>query len=195
MLFHLIPKLYNPYPNLKVNLIDVVIPHLNIRLKNGTELTAKSPYPNENYLVACKKTESKAANGIYIEIDFIKSFSVETQWSISSDLVISHKVNYHVKDDHYEAITDNHRLFKPVDECLIGVAPVHTQPRMDVLCDHAPHSREKVLIHDEYSVEGMLIKREESHNIPTVKIKNIVDLNSDKHKPDFKNRFTFLTSP
>jgi hypothetical protein len=68
MLLHIIPRLYASKENEpKCALIDLYCPELNLRLRDGIELVARRPYPNKNYLVACRKMGHKAMEGLLIE--------------------------------------------------------------------------------------------------------------------------------
>ncbi|WP_255653935.1 DUF6012 family protein [Arsenophonus apicola] len=69
MLLHLSPRYYLRYSDVQLDLIDVSVPELNLTLKGGVDIVARTPYPNKCYQIACRKKGRKAINGIFIETD------------------------------------------------------------------------------------------------------------------------------
>ncbi|MFA2965214.1 hypothetical protein KWF73_18350 [Acinetobacter pittii] len=85
MLFHIVPKIYNPYSNITVLGIEsIAIPDLNIHI-DADQLSFGKPYPNKNYFVGMKKEGRKALNGLLLDLPSLnlKSFSVEIVWNLS----------------------------------------------------------------------------------------------------------------
>lgn len=100
MLFHIIPRFYaNAGLNPKfVSLESVKINELDLVLKCGEEVVAKSPYPNKDYLVACKKKGKKAVDGILVDIGKLREVTVITTWSYFLTEVV-HEVKYFILGD------------------------------------------------------------------------------------------------
>lgn len=84
MLFHLVPKIYNPYSNIRVLGIEsIAIPDLDIYIA-GNQLSFGKPYPNKNYVVGMIKEGRKALNGLLIDLPSLnlKSFTVDIVWNL-----------------------------------------------------------------------------------------------------------------
>lgn len=183
MLLHLTPKIYNQSKYI-VNIESIEIPELKLFL-NDHDITARKPYPNKLYLVACRNTGRKAINGIYIETPSnLDKFTVITHWRLNHTDVIKHIVNYTISDTSKEVVTDCHSAFSGYSsednlESLPVVdfknePPVLTMPRMDVLINNEVHNRGKnIKIKDTYSDNGNLILREEFITIPTIDIERL----------------------
>lgn len=89
-------------------LIDVSSDELGVMLKGGEHLTARRPYPNKNYLVACRKVGQKAMQGILIKTPTpVREFNVVTRWAIAASYIATHRVLYIVLDDDFDAISEN----------------------------------------------------------------------------------------
>ena len=188
MLIHLVPKIYNAHRSVKATLIGVEIPQLGVDFKNGQELRLARIYPNGNYLVACRNATGSAENGIFLETKFKSEFTVHTRWQLNKEVAV-HSVHYNVCDDRYSAVTDNHQLVQMSAPLLLNLAPIHSQPRMDVLLDNAVHSRQGVKIEDKYAEDGMLIERVEYQEVSTLHAKHLLDCPAYKKQPSFDGRF------
>lgn len=66
MLIHLIPNILADRSHVPCSLVDLTSPELGLNLIGGKELTARRPYPNKHYLVACRKVGQKAVNGFLV---------------------------------------------------------------------------------------------------------------------------------
>lgn len=100
MLFHVIPRFYaNAGLNPKfVSLKSVKINELDLVLKCDEEVVSRSPYPNKDYLVACKNKGKKAVDGILVDIGKLREVTVITTWSYFSTEVV-HEVKYFIIGD------------------------------------------------------------------------------------------------
>jgi hypothetical protein len=142
MLIHIVPKLFEPPFAVESEVIDVSIPECGLVLIGGKDITARRPYPNKRYLVACRKVGQKAIDGIFIEVDgWLESYTVATRWLVDGE-VITHIVEHTVLDQDFDAVTDSMVLWSGRygtdwatrwPDCYANEPPVRRQPSMDVL--------------------------------------------------------------
>lgn len=101
MLFHLVPKVYNPFSDIEnLQLVSVTIPDYGIELK-ADELSQGRPFPNKNYVVGMLKNGRKAMNGMLITLplDDIKQFAVKMIWQMQvggKQVELSHIVFHNI---------------------------------------------------------------------------------------------------
>lgn len=111
MLIHIVPKLFEPPFAVESEVVDVSIPELGLVLDGGKEITARRPYPNKRYLVACKKTGQKAISGIFVEVDDrLETYTVITRWSVNGE-VITHVVQHEIVDSDFDTVSDDMLLW------------------------------------------------------------------------------------
>lgn len=105
MLFHLVPKVYNPFSDVEnLKLLSVSIPDYGIELK-ADELSQGRPFPNKNYVVGMLKDGRKAMNGMLITLPHndIKKFAVKMIWQMQvcgKQVELSHMVFQEISDNH-----------------------------------------------------------------------------------------------
>lgn len=101
MLFHLVPKVYNPFSDIEdLKLLSVAIPDYGIELK-ADELSQGRPFSNKNYVVGMFKDGRKAMNGMLIVLphDDIKKFAVKMIWQMQvggKQVELSHIVFHNI---------------------------------------------------------------------------------------------------
>lgn len=182
MLLHIVPRLYASRANEpQCDLIDFHCPALGLKLRNGVELTAGRPYPNKNYLVACRKVGQKAMNGFLIETtERVREFTTLTRWAVGGDRVVNHQVQYFVLDDELDAITECMVLWHGMSPSLGGFArrwpsiaedwtPAAAQPRMELVSrERSGHYADRV------DHAGRIIERSEVFQLPTVERERVL---------------------
>lgn len=146
MLLHLIPQMFacrNNEP--ECSIIDFRCPELGLCLRGGIEIVARRPYPNKNYLVACRKVGRKAMDGFLIETtERVREFRTITRWSVGAERIVNHHVQYFVLDDDLDAITEKMVLWYAMSPSLGGFSlrwpgvaedwtPAAAQPRMELI--------------------------------------------------------------
>ena len=143
MLLHIIPRIHAfRASEPECRLVDVRCDALDLHLQEGVELTARRPYPNKNYLVACRKVGQRAINGLLIATDQrLDQFAVETRWAVGAERVVTHRVRYFVLDTEFDAVTEEMTLWcgraephwpSRWPEWAIGIAPIDAQPVMEI---------------------------------------------------------------
>lgn len=101
MLFHLVPKVFNPFSDIEdIKLLSVTIPDYGIELKED-ELSQGRPFPNKNYVVGMLKNSRKAMNGMLITLPHnnIKKFAVKMIWQMEvggKQVQLSHTVFHEI---------------------------------------------------------------------------------------------------
>jgi len=191
MLYHLIPKIFSPQYLFQCGLISVDIADFGLALDAGNALTARRPYPNKNYLVACRKVGKLAKIGILIEAPPVEQFTVTTKWLVTptSEAVtrieeasaITHEVHYTVLDDKYDAITESSMLWggssepehweNRVPDEYAGRAPMDIVPRMII---DPRQITERQTTQAEYTMtDGIVAHLSEKLRMPTVQPERI----------------------
>lgn len=177
MLIHVSPRfLQCQYSGPDVALVDVVIPELGLTLTGGKELTARRPYLNKKYLVACKREGQRAVEGILVETqERLDVFTVVTRWSIDAEILVKHSVQHHVLDSDFDVVTDRMILWYAIGnhgrtfsnrwpEVHQGRIPAHTQPRMDLTS-----TTRTGMVKDKLR-KGLIEERNEIFHVPTVEL-------------------------
>lgn len=158
MLIHLTPRIYACRTNQPCTLIDLTCAELGLSLKGDKDLTARRPYRNKNYLVACRKVGQKAMQGILIDSrQFVYDFTVVTRWAVGNRDIATHRVRYIVLDHEYDTVTENMMLWSAIHGDsrwasrfpaeYKGVAHTEAQPFMDVTQGFESECSETFLMH------------------------------------------------
>jgi hypothetical protein len=204
MRLHLVPKIFNKYADVTAELVSVEVPEIRLTLVAGIDIVTRRPYPNKAYHVACRKKGRKAITGLFVDVEeHLANFTVSTTWKVNKKDTLVHKVIYTVADRDYGAVTDDHVLingFRSFQCRSIGrleiEAPVHTQPRMDVIFDGGAHSRDgSVDILGFYSSTGMLIERHERITVPTIEVERLSDHMGIHHDRMPEDSDAFIVDP
>lgn len=199
MLIHLTPQVYAHHATEPCSLIDLSCSELGLFLKGGKELTARRPYPNKDYLVACRKVGQKAMNGILIETESpIREFTVVTRWAVAASHIATHRVRYIVLDEEHDAVSESMLLWYGTSECAGGFesrwpgitdhgTPARTQPRMEVF----PRLDRCGEFSDLANEQGALIERSEVFRLPTIERERIMNpqFSLDKRLPSIESAF------
>jgi hypothetical protein len=184
MLIHLSPRLYLAFRNETpaVDLVDITIAELGMQLRGGVDLATRRPYPNKNYVVACKKMGQKAINGILIETpSHVEKFTLVARWAINgSPILHTHRVEYTVLDCEHDAVSESMVLWYATCASLGSwqsrwpgelayPAPVHAQPRMDLWpVDLGGAERKGRQLVDVLAPNGLIVERSEQFSLPTI---------------------------
>lgn len=103
MLIHLTPQYFLRYSDVIVDVIDISIPEMGLLLVGNKDIVVRTPFPNKNYKVVCRKKGEMAVNGIFIETAKpVQFFSVVTRWAVNGEISL-HKVHYSIEDLKYDA--------------------------------------------------------------------------------------------
>jgi len=198
MLIHTTPRFYTcEQSGPDVELVDLKINELGVFLRGGKDLTARRPYPNKRYVVACRKTGQKAIDGILFETSTkVPSFTVETRWAIHAEIIAAHRVRYVVLDDDFDAVTDNMGLWYAMSEGLGGwrsrwpeahkdAVPASAQPRMQLSAEPQRPGRVAISVTSPQTFE-----RSETFPVPTVERERLLSRRSfDERIPTIDSAF------
>lgn len=179
MLLHITPRLLKP-PGIPADctLIDLALPELGLTLAGGRDVVARQPYPNRDYLVACRNVGRKAIAGLFIETpDRVETFAVIARWAIEGQMVGTHYVRYVLVDQDHDAATDNMVLWGRLSGNLgewhdrwpqhtRHWTPAEAQPRMGVL--RADLNGRQGDVRDQVSPAGVIKERLETFLMPTI---------------------------
>jgi len=181
MLFHFVPRLLVYPGEPECTLIDFSCPRLGLELRDGIELTARRPYPNKRYLVACRKMGQKAMNGFLVESqDRVDVFTTVTRWAVGADRIIHHYVQYSVIDAELDAVTEDMSLWSAMSHGMGGFpdrwpanaqawTPAAAQPRMELI----PRNRQGSYT-DSLDADGRISRRTEVFNLHTVERERVL---------------------
>jgi hypothetical protein len=173
MTLHIRPQFLGPHGD--VELIGIQIEPFDIVLYGGKDVIARRPYPNKQYLVACRKQGQKAISGILIETNrVVEEFTCTTLWRVGEQIT-RHHVNYRVLDHDYRTVSDHMMLWRATEAALGGwpnrlspaldkVPPIWLQPVMELSPNPRRPNTEDVL--DKSS--GMVIARRQVFAMPTI---------------------------
>lgn len=197
MLIHLMPQIFSDRTNEPCSLVDLTCRELGLNLKGGKDLVGRRPYPNKNFLVACRNVGRKAMDGFLVETqNFAQEFTVVTRWAVAASHIATHRVRYIVTDGDFDTVTEDMPLwgnlhpsrggFKsryPID-CTYG-SPVESQPRMEVL------NRIKRVgeFTDTLDEDGFLIERSEVFRLPTLERERLIVSVLDDRMPSIESAF------
>lgn len=182
MLIHITPKLFlsNRFVAPKCELIDITIEEFGIVLAGNKDLATRRPYPNKNYLVGCKKQGQKAIDGILIDTpNHVPSFTSVARWAINADSIVTHKTNYIVLDEDFDAVSDSMPLWYATGnelgnwssrwpECSNELIPASAQPRMDVWPATNGGIARQGEVTDILGPNGLILERNETFRMPTI---------------------------
>ncbi|MGK7247395.1 DUF6012 family protein [Buttiauxella agrestis] len=206
MLIHLTPRYYLKYSDVQVDIIDVTIPELNLVLKQGSDITIRTPFSNKNYKVACRKKGSKAINGIFIETDEdLQDFTVITRWAVNG-AISRHTSHYHLSDSDFDAVTEEDFLWngffntpyrarcKEMEE--IGI-PAKRQSSMITLSgDFNSNDDDNYWVYNEFDGDGIIRVRTEYIKIPTVERERLtVPFSGNNRLPAYEDAFDAKVHP
>lgn len=203
MLIHITPKIYRPAELAfisKCTLSEIHIPELGLTLVHGEDIDTRKPYPNKSYFVGCRKKGRKAIEGLFIESPtHLSTFTVINKWLVDGEGTVTHKVNYRVLDNDYDAVSDSMILWHATSESLGGwenrtpenmkpfsrenlqaAAPVNLQPRMDLM----PGKR-IADFEDELNDFGLIHSREETFTLPTIQKERFESFGDNGRLPSF----------
>lgn len=206
MLIHLTPRYYLKYSDVQVDIIDLTIPELNLVLKQGADITIRTPFSNKNYKVACRKKGLKAINGIFIETDaYLQGFTVIARWAVNGE-ISRHITHYHLRDRDFEAVTEEDLLWngffntpyrarcKEMEE--VGI-PAKRQSSMVTLSgDFNSNEDDNYWVYNESDREGIVRVRTEYITLPTVERDRLtVPFFGNKRLPAYEDAFDAKVHP
>lgn len=102
MIFHLVPRVYNPYSNITdVKIKSISIPDYNINISER-ELNQGRPMPNKNYVIGMLKDGRKAMDGLLISLPDQGQckFNVEILWKMKvneEEVYLTHEIINHIE--------------------------------------------------------------------------------------------------
>lgn len=181
MLLHLVPRLYfTRFDARQCELVDFHCPALGLKLRSGIELVARRPYPNKNYLVACRKVGQKAIDGFLVETTKrVTEFTAVTRWAVGGDRVVNHQVQYFILDDELDAVSESMGLWYGTSGTL-GTwtsrwpdvakdwSPAAAQPRMELFArERAGHYADRL------DNQGRILERSEVFQMHTIERERI----------------------
>lgn len=175
MLIHLLPCLMAcRQTEPPCELVEFQCDDLGLHLKGGTELAARRPYPNKNWLIACPRKGRKAVVGFFIETAApLASFTTLTRWKADGVGVIKHEVRYEILDQDFDAATASMLLWYGMEDTRESWAPrwpeaakdwtpMLAQPRMELT------SRRRQGDYKDRIQDGRIVARQEVMAVHTI---------------------------
>jgi hypothetical protein len=195
MLFHIRPRLYSPFKN--VEIIDLQIDPLGMRLVGGVDLATRSPYPNKFYAVACRKRGKKAIDGIFIETEAgVDELHTRARWAVDAALAVTHHVHYRLLDRDFDAASDNLMFLHACSAALggwssrwpenaKGIPPVKAEPVMEVV----PLMNRVARSEDTYDGEWITTRRD-TFAMPTIERERLLNTKINHRMPTADEAFS-----
>ncbi len=149
MLLHIRPRLFSPFRD--VAIVDLQINDLRLA---GEDVTARRPYPNKRYAVACRRQGQKAIDGILIETENpVDELQYTARWAVEATLVVTHQIHYKLLDHDFDAASEDMTLWYACSADLggwskrwpaevEGIPPLYAEPMMEVV-PREPDPREQ----------------------------------------------------
>lgn len=145
MLLHVTPRFSLPSSAAAelVELVDVSIDPFGVVLRNGLHVMACRPYRNKR-LLAVRRMVGRKRNvaGLLFEVPgVVDSFAVKTRWSLSAEVVTTHRVEYRILDSERDAVSDAMTLWYSTfsgrdsrwPRNSPGLTPAEAQPLMGLV--------------------------------------------------------------
>ncbi|MGE6098912.1 DUF6012 family protein [Aeromonas salmonicida] len=172
MLIHIVPRILirNNFQQQCCELVDISSEELGFSLKGGLDVVARRPYPNKQYLVACRKKGQKAFNGLFVQSKLFKeNFSVTTRWALVGEQILTQVTHYEVLDMEHDAVTECVLSWERYPATLASYSPVAIQPMMDL--------EQNTLKSDvtDSVVEGVIVRREIKLPIYTQSVESVLN--------------------
>lgn len=188
MLIHITPRLYLPSFVERCELDSLCIVELGVSL-SGHELAARRPYPNKQLWAGQTRIGRKALSGILFDApESVRSFTAVARWAVTlyGDLyserletVATHRVEYHILDGEFDAVTDNMLLwYGDTGERrewstrwapgAIGKSPAQAQPIMEIFPDGRSGLGPWRVGPDRLTNRGLIAERIESFGMLTL---------------------------
>lgn len=194
MLYHVTPKILLPDYKVEARLDKIVFPELGVTLAGDVDVVARKPYPNKQYLVACRKIGNKAVRGLLIDTQNDEQLVVETHWLVD-DVPRCHIVYYFLLDEEFEFCTDAMMLWGSTHHAIgdwqdrypawsEGFSPAEAQPRMDVSIKQSMYKRGEFW---QTTKESEVIFRQEVFYLPTVEPERLSSMLMDGREPKWKD--------
>lgn len=191
MLLHITPKLFSPFRN--VELIDLEIAQLGLRLTTANDLVTRRPYPNKRYAVGCRKLGRKAIDGILIETSAtVDEFRYVARWAVEAETVVTHRVDYKVLDHDFDTASDSMMLWYACCAELGGwsdrwpawakdAAPIYSAPMMEVVPPVPSRQPSTEDVMDELT--GWITNRRQTFAMPTIERERLLNTKVRERMP------------
>lgn len=176
-----------------ISIDEIEFPEYSYVLKSGKDITARRPYRNKRYLVACRKKSQKAIDGIFIKLPKKKKqLLVNVVWIGVTGEKLTHSIRYLFCDDEYDAATEKMVLWTaqtignqayPNRTLQSGQIPSRSQPRMATF----PDDERVGNIRDSHDSHHVLVHRMEEFKLPTIEPSRLI-----ADQGSFNNRFPSL---
>lgn len=120
-LLHLVPRFFGAFAS--VELVDLTIEPLGLKLRGGRDLATRKPYLNKRYAIACRKRGQRAIEGILVSMPaLVECLDYTARWSIDAEAVVTHRVRYRLLDRKFDAASDEKMLWHACSAGLGGWA-------------------------------------------------------------------------
>jgi hypothetical protein len=165
---------------MNVELVGIHVEPFDLWLRGGFEVTARRPYPNKEYLVACRKKGKLAVDGILIETRrSVSEFTCSTFWRLGEGVIARHHVLYRLLDHDFKAASDCMMLWRATTADLGGWsnrmpsgskrAAIYSEPVMEDR-SHPDRSHTEDIIHKK---SGLVLIRRQVFEMPTIEPKRL----------------------
>ena len=188
LLLHLVPSFLGKWRQ-AVELVDLTIEPIGLRLTSGRDLATRRPFPNKRWAVVCRPRGRSAMNGILIDTDWPDGDLVATaRWSVDAERIVERIVRYRLLDCMFDAASEWHMHWHACSSGLGGwsnrwpnggcktAGSFFFEPHMETHAlessgNQASRAYEQVRrrhVRDTLAADGYIIAREEVCPLPTL---------------------------
>lgn len=212
-LLHIRPRFFANIPHLEavelgdipslqdIQLDDLTVEPFGLKLTGGIELATRRPYPNKNYLVACRRQGTKmAVDGILLAFSsHVDHLHVTERWSIGAELITTHRIDYKIIDRDFDFASDDKTLWYGFGEwsnrapAWVGDKQYRYRVERDIkmeLVGRLPIGQEPIsVLKGDRFARGFLIERRQELPMPTIERGRLMTHADVGRKPHFDSSF------
>lgn len=200
MLIHLTPRFYLP-PEIPVSIEAVDLVRLTIAelgvCMGPTEVVTRHPYPNKRFYVGARRDGRKAIEGLFFDAPgHVGSYTAVAEWAINGELLVTHRTEYVVLDNTFDAVTDNMILWYATGDkrwtrrwpdALDPFTPAQAQPRMEIFSPALGGEARETEVQDDLAPNGLILKRTERFPLHSVERERVVNTKYTDRMPEVRS--------
>lgn len=85
-------------------LVDVSVPEIGLELRQGREVTTRTPYPNKHWIIVGRKG-NPPTDGLLIDVgDAPDALTVRTRWEVEGRAIIVHEIEIVLADRLHDVV-------------------------------------------------------------------------------------------
>ena len=106
LLLHIVPSFLGEWMQ-AVELVDLTIEPIGLRLTPGRGLAPRRPFPNKRWAVACRRRGRLAMYGVLLDLDWpVGDLIATARWSVDAKRIVERSVRYRLLDCEFAAASE-----------------------------------------------------------------------------------------